>query len=46
MKKKLIIVSNESDRKYATYLQQLISAFDDSDDKQVGTKDGSVDAVV
>ena len=34
MKKKLIIVSNESDRKYATYLQQLISAFDDSDDKQ------------
>lgn len=46
MKKTLIIVSNESDRKYATYLQQLISAFDDSDDKQIGTKDGSVDAVV
>ena len=45
MKKTLIIVSNESDRKYATYLQQLISAYDDSDDQQIGTKDGSVDAV-
>ena len=45
MKKTLVIVSSEADRKYATYIQQLISAFDDGDE-QVGTKDGTVDAVV
>lgn len=28
MKKKLIIVSNDGERKYATYLQQLVSALD------------------
>lgn len=46
MKKSLIIVCNEPDRKYATYIQQLISAFDDNGDQAVGTKDGSVDAVI
>lgn len=46
MKKTLIMVCNDADRKYATYIQQLISAFDDSEDGQVGTKDGSVDAVI
>lgn len=46
MKKTLIIVCNDADRKYATYIQQLISAFDDTEDSQVGTKDGAVDAVI
>ncbi len=46
MKKKLIIVSNDGERKYATYLQQLVSALDDEDGKQVGVKDGSVDATI
>ncbi|NGM17504.1 hypothetical protein GMI70_05755 [Eggerthellaceae bacterium zg-893] len=46
MKKTLIIVCGNSDRKYATYIQQLISAFDDTDDARIGTKDGAVDAVI
>ena len=46
MRKSLIIVCGDSDRKYATYIQQLISAFDDEGDEIVGTRDGSVDAVV
>lgn len=46
MRKSLIIVCGDPDRKYATYIQQLISAFDDKDDVIVGTQDGSVDAVV
>lgn len=46
MKKTLIIVCDDADKKYATYIQQLISAFDDTDDSQVGTKDGAVDAVI
>lgn len=46
MKKKLIIVSNDGERKYATYLQQLVSSLDDEDGGQIGVKDGSVDAVI
>lgn len=46
MKKRLIIVCNEEVRKYATYLQQLVSALDDEDGEQVGVKDGSVEAVI
>lgn len=46
MQKKLIIVCEESERKYASYLQQLVSAADDEDGKQVGTKDGEVSAAI
>ena len=46
MKKKLIIVCNREVHKYATYLMQLISSFDDKEDCQVGVKDGSIEAVI
>ena len=46
MQQKLIIVCNDTEKKYATYLQQLISAQDDEDGAQVGTKDGAVTAAI
>ena len=46
MKKTLIMVCENCDRKYATYIQQLISAYDDTESENVGTVDGKVDAVV
>lgn len=44
--KKLIVVCNEKTREYASYLVQLISANDDNGEKIIGTKDGTVEAVV
>ncbi len=46
MKKQLIIVANDEYLKYATYLQGLISSTDDEEGRHVGTKDGSVSAVI
>lgn len=46
MSYKLTIVCDEKEKKYATYLQQLLSALDDETDKQVGTKDGMVTAAI
>ena len=46
MKKQLIIVCEENDMKYATYLQQLVSAIDDEEGRIVGVKDGTVSAVI
>lgn len=46
MKKQLVIVANEKYLKYATYLQGLISSIDDEEDRQVGTEDGVVSAVI
>ena len=43
---KLIIVCDESTQEYANYLRQLVSSKDDEENEIVGTKDGSVDAVV
>ena len=43
---KLIIVCDESTQEYANYLRQLVSSKDDEENEVVGTKDGSVDAVV
>ena len=45
LKKKLIIVSDDDTKKYATYLMQLISSKDDCEEI-VGIKDGSVDATI
>ncbi|MBE6539805.1 MAG: hypothetical protein E7674_03595 [Ruminococcaceae bacterium] len=45
-KKKLIIVYDKNTKIAANHLLQLISAKDDTDDTQVGTKDGQVDAVI
>lgn len=45
-KTSLIIVCTEKTRKYANYLIQLIGMKDDTDDKTVGLKDGSVEAAV
>ncbi len=44
--KKLIIVCEEKLRKYGDFLSQLISLEDDTEDKIVGVKDGSVTAQV
>ena len=46
MKKNLFIVCEDSEKKYATYLQQLVSSVDDEDGVQVGTKDGEVNASI
>ncbi len=46
MPKSLMIVCDETVDKYARYLQQLVSASDDEEGKQVGTKDGSVVAAI
>ncbi|MCI1259298.1 MAG: hypothetical protein LKG13_01295, partial [Atopobiaceae bacterium] len=46
MTDKLIIVCEDGEKKYATYLRQLVSARDDEENKQVGTKDGGVEAVI
>ena len=44
---KLIIVCDDKTTEYGNYLRQLISANDDeSEEKVVGTKDGSIDTVV
>lgn len=45
LKKKLIIVCDDDTKKYATYLMQLISSYDDSEEI-IGIKDGSVDATI
>lgn len=45
-KNKLIIVYDKSTKTAANHLLQLISAKDDTDGTQVGTKDGQVDAVI
>ena len=45
-KTSLIIVCTEKTQKYANYLIQLIGMKDDTDDKTVGLKDGSVEAAV
>lgn len=45
-KTSLIIVCTEKTKKYANYLIQLIGMKDDTDDKIVGLKDGSVEAAV
>ena len=44
--KKLIIVCDGKTEKYANYLRQLISLKDDTDDKIIGSKDGTVDVAV
>ena len=44
--KKLIIVCDESTKKYGTFLAQLISNDDDKEGQVVGVKDGEVQAVV
>lgn len=44
--KSLVIVCDEKTEPYANYLRQLISANDDTEDKVIGTVDGSVDASV
>ncbi len=46
MSKQLIIVCGDSEKKYAMYLQQLVSARDDKEGEQIGTKDGAVNAVI
>ena len=46
MSQKLIIVCNDAEKKYAIYLQQLVSAEDDEEGKQVGTRDGAVTAAI
>ena len=46
MSKQLIIVCGDSEKKYAMYLQQLVSTRDDKEDEQIGTKDGAVNAVI
>ena len=46
MPKKIIIVCDEAEKQYATYLLQLISANDDKEGEQVGTKDGTVTAAI
>lgn len=45
-KKKLIIVYDKNTKTAANHLLQLISANDDTDETQVGTKDGQLDAVI
>lgn len=45
-KTSLIIVYDNKTEEYATFLQQLISQNDDSDEEIVGVKDGSVDATI
>ena len=45
-RKTLIIVCDEKTEQYANFLRQLISAKDDTEEKVVGTKDGTVDAGV
>lgn len=42
----LIIVCDEKRKEYANYLSQLISVEDDTEEKTVGVKDGSVQAQV
>lgn len=44
--KKLVIVCDDKHRKYGDFLAQLVSLDDDTEDRVVGTKDGSVAAVV
>ena len=46
MSKQLIIVCGDSEKKHAMYLQQLVSARDDKEGEQIGTKDGDVNAVI
>lgn len=45
-KKKLIIVYDTETEKQAYYLLQMISNSDDTDEKSVGVKDGTVDATM
>ena len=46
MPRNIIIVCNDTEKQYATYLQQLVSANDDKEGEQVGTKDGNVTAAI
>ena len=45
-KKKLVLVYDSETEKQAYYLIQMVSNSDDTDDKNVGVKDGTVDATM
>lgn len=46
LKRKLVIVCEEATMEYGNYLLQLISAYDDKEGEQIGTKDGTIEAIL